>query len=493
MPLFAAFCGSFYRGLSPVMAADTAINLYTETREVPGSAKQVAMIGTPGLTRDATVATLVCRGWFTQDGRTWVVVGATLYERTAAATYVARGTVANDGKPVTFVSNGQGGGQVAIVGGGALYVLVLSTNVLSAITLPFANPVMITFLDGYGLINQRDTPTVWFSALENFASWDALDFFARSGSSDNLVGVAVSRDRVWALGSKTTTLFYNSGDFDTPFVPYPGTSTQVGLAHASLLGIYNDVLYWVAVSATGQYRMVRATDPTAETISTPPIEWFLSQCSTLTDATLLIYEQDGHPFVCVTCPSSPEAVQTYVYDVRESLWHARASWDSTLGQYLPWRASGATAINGEVLVGDRDTGDLYVLDLEVFAEDGAVLKRERATPYLSAEAEWLFIDQFELGMQAGVGLSSGQGSAPTVTLEISRDGARTWVDTGMATLGAGPASVGAVGDYTARAIWRRLGRVRADRLVFRVTQTDPVKTIWGPGAWIKATPGTGQL
>jgi hypothetical protein len=486
MPLFGAFVGGFYTALSPVMAADTAINLFTETREVPGSAKQTWMYGTPGLLLDATVPTLGCRGWFAQDGRTWVVCGDTIYERTAAATYVARGTVPDDGKPVSFASNGAGGDQLAVVGGGELNVLDLSTNAVTTATLPFSNPVMITFIDGYGIINERDTPKMWFSALEDFTSWDALDFFARSGTSDNVIGITVSRDRVWALGSKSSTLFYNSGDADTPFIPYPGTAFQTGLVSPWLLWVQNDVLYWVAESGDGERRIVRASEPSADTISTPPIALFLERCTTLTDARMLGYEQAGHPFVIVTCPSSPDDVQTYAYDVRENLWHARAGWDSGSGTYTRWRAAGSTVTGGQVFVGDWENGNVYTLDLDTFTDNGTAIRRERATPYLSDDNQVVFVDQFELGMQAGVGLTTGQGSDPTVNLEVSRDGARTWID-------AGTAGLGAIGDYGTRAIWRQLGRSRADRLVFRVTQTDGVRTVWGPGAWLRLSAGTGQL
>jgi hypothetical protein len=485
MAFFAPFVGAFYQALSPTFAADTAVNVYTETREVPGSAKQTVLYGTPGLVLDGTVATEECRGWFTQDGRTWVVVGDVLYEREGVGVYTSRGTIPDDEKPVSFASNGQGGEQLGIVGGGELNVLNLQTNVLTTATLPFTGPVMITFLDGYGLILQDDSPIVWFTALEDFTTIDALDFFARSGTSDNLVGIAVARDRVWCLGSKTTTLFYDSGDADTPFIPYPGTAMQTGLVSPYLLGLYSDVLYWVAESARGERRVVRATEPSAEELSTPPVELFLSRCSTLSDASLLIYEQEGHPFVIVTCPSSPDDIQTYAYDVREQMWHARAGWNSTMGRNLRWRAAGSTSADGQVFVGDYENGNLYTLDLTAYTDNGEVIRRERATPYLDTENQFVFVDQFELGMQAGVGLSSGQGQTPTATLEISRDGAQTWVN-------AGDAGLGAMGGYSARAIWRRLGRSRGDRLVFRVTQTDPVKTAW-IGAWLRVTPGTGQL
>ena len=130
----------------------------------------------------------------------------------------------------------------------------------AAISLPFSNPVMITFLNGYGLINERDKPTVWFSALSNLSSWDALDFFTRSNTSDYIVGIATVKDRVACLGSKTTTWFYDSGDADNPFVPYPGTTIQTGLLHHSLLGTYNDEVFFVAQSDRGQIRVARLLD-----------------------------------------------------------------------------------------------------------------------------------------------------------------------------------------------------------------------------------------
>jgi hypothetical protein len=72
-----------------------------------------------------------------------------------------------------------------------------------------------------------------------------------------------------------------------------------------------------------------------------------------------------------------------------------------------------------------------------------------------------------------------------VELWISRDAAQTWISAGAATIGA-------VGQYLARAIWRRLGRVRMDRLVLKVRQTDPVPCAW-LGLHLRSTSGTGLL
>ena len=98
----------------------------------------------------------------------------------------------------------------------------------------------------------------------------------------------------------------------------------------------------------------------------------------------------------------------------------------------------------------------------------------------------MFLDQIELGMQPGVGLVTGQGSDPQVMASISRDGAQTW-DPPI------EASIGPLGAYQATAIWYQCGRVRTDRFVLEVTQTDSVRCVWGPGLWLRATPGSGQL
>lgn len=484
------FCGESYKARSSTLAADTAINVYLETRQSETAPKPATWYGTPGLVLQVTARTLRTRGSFTQDGRAWTVIGDTLYEfaldSVGAFSLTTIGTVADDGFPVSFISNGKGGDQLGVVSGGVFYVLALDTNTfLPPVSLPFVNPVMACFLDGYGLLLQQDSPIVWFSALEDFTAFDALDFFARSSTSDNFVGIGATRDRIWGMGSATTTLFYDSGDADTPFVPYPGSTTQVSLASPWLMTVDGDIVTWVGARGQGARQMFQATDPSPTVISTPPIEAFLARCETLEDGELLTYTQDGHSFSLVTCPSSPDEVQTYGWDLREGVWHARAGWDAVRGVYTRWRAKACIAWRDRLIVGDFHTADVYTLELDTYTDNGTILKRERTAPYIGDENQWLFLDQIELGVQAGVGLSTGQGSDPTANLEISRDSAHTFVN-------AGPAPIGAMGQYLARCIWRKLGRARMDRLVLRVTQTDPVKTAW-VGAWLRLTPGSGAL
>lgn len=483
--LFAGFIGPAYRARSETIAADTLINLYQETTHTPAETKAATYYGTPGTRALVTADTHACRGVFSEDGRTFTVIGANVYEvDTAVGTLTFRGTIDDDGKPVYFASNGRGGEQLAIRGGIDLKIFDFRTNLLSAaVTLPLTNaPGTLDFVDGYFLLSERDTIRVWFSNLENGLVWDALDFFARSQTSDNVVAARVLKGRVWVFGGITTDVYYDSGDADTPFIPYPGSIMQEGLSNADALTISGESFYWLAQDGQGRNRFVSASDYSPVTISTPPISFAVASYPNTELCEVLAYESEGHPFVAWTFPSSA----TWCWDTREQQWHQRSSRDVGLGLNMPWRVRGCASTADGILVGDRFTGVLSFLDLDVFAENGAMIYRERTAPYVSAENQWLFLDRVELGVQTGVGLVSGQGSAPTLELQVSRDGAHAFVS-------AGTASFGALGEYATRAIWRMLGRARADRLALRVTSTDPVRQVWGPGLWLKARPGTGQL
>lgn len=483
MSLWSAFCGGAYQALSPWLAADEAINVFLET-QYQGAKKTSTLYGTPGLKSDgATVSEVACRGWFAVDQRVWVTVGALLYERTSPGVYVSRGAIPNDGAPVSY---GLVANTLGIVGGGALNVLNLTTNVLTPIVLPFSNPVMIVIFDGYGMINERDTANVWFSTPGDITLWAAADLFVRQ-TGDHVIGLAQTKDRLWTFGSQHTQLYYDTGDQNQPFLPYPGSTLLTGAASPWSIGVYNDVVTWVGISPQGQGRVVRAVDAQAETISTPPIDLWLSKCPHLMDVETLIYQQAGHPFVAITCPSNTDPIKTYVYDHREGLWHARAGWDDVTGDFTRWRARGSAATIDQVFAGDYATGDLYVLDLNTFDDAGRTLVRQRTAPYLSDENQWLFLQSFELGIQPGVGTAAaGLGHDPVVELFVSRDGAQTFATAGVRALGA-------IGRYLTRVVWQNLGRARADRIVLRVRQTAPVRCVWGPGAWLRAVPGDGRL
>jgi hypothetical protein len=131
----------------------------------------------------------------------------------------------------------------------------------------------------------------------------------------------------------------------------------------------------------------------------------------------------------------------------------------------------------KTIVSDYANGNLYRFNPLSYTDNGDPIVMEVITRHISQDNSRLFIDSLQLDIEAGVGLSTGQGSNPQIMLSISKDGGHTfgieqWV------------SMGAIGEYKARAIWRRLGMARDWVFKFRIT--DPVKrVILGATASIK--------
>lgn len=308
MPLWPQFCSGSYRTRSTTQDAELCINLYPETIQSQGNAKHSTLYGTPGLDFLVTATGKTkCRGVFSQDETTLVVVEDTVYTYDPVLiTLTVLGTIANDDAPVSMSSNGRGGEQVLIVGGGSVYVYDIQAGTLSAaITTPLSNAaVQCAYIDGYFMLLEADTVRVWFSALDDGTLWDALDFFARSQTSDNIIGICALKDRLYVIGSLTGELYYDTGDADNPFAPYPGSVFQEGLVGPWALGVLDESVVWCARGSDGRGRFVRTGDSNPQPISTPAIDFALSNYVDLSDAELLIYSQEGHQFAAWTFPSA---------------------------------------------------------------------------------------------------------------------------------------------------------------------------------------------
>lgn len=108
------------------------------------------------------------------------------------------------------------------------------------------------------------------------------------------------------------------------------------------------------------------------------------------------------------------------------------------------------------------------------------IRRMRRSPSIHDEDRWLFHQAFQIDLETGVGLVDGQGSDPQVMLRWSDDGGQTWSHEAWT-------SAGRMGEYTRRALWRRLGRSR-DR-VYETVVAEPVRWAFLSGI-LTIEPGT---
>jgi hypothetical protein len=459
VPKYPAFVGPSYESQSKIADGERTVNWYPEKIEGPGAKAQYALYPAPGFETFLTLATSGSRGFHTLNGRTFAVFGSTLYELTAGATSLTRGTGINDldGTPAYIVGNGDAGNQIFVVGGSKGYLYDLNTNTFTQV---LDGASKAAFLDGFFLALDPQTSTLKISALEDGSSWDAGDVAQRNAGSDRWSGMLVANREIWLFGSQTTEVWYNSGAA-FPFTKNPSVFISHGILAPDSAAILDNTPIWLGQSLDGGGIVYRANGYQPMRVSNHALEYALSTYSTLADATAWTYQEQGHSFYILTFPT---AGATWVYDSTTGLWHERGSWDGNRFQGVP--VYGHTFAFGYHLVGSRTSGAVYRMASSLTTDvGGATMRRLRRAAHLSREGVRVLFDALEVHLEAGLGLASGQGSDPQIDLRWSDDGGQTWGNWYSV-------DAGAQGQYKTRAIWRCLGQAR-DR-VFEVAVSDPI-------------------
>jgi len=454
------FIGGAYKGRSTDLNAQVCINLYPEIDRQ--EAKNIrALIGTPGLKSfcDTSVSDPV-RGFHVMGDHLYTVIGNTLYKVYSDGTYDSLGSPLGTSEGYVWMADN--GTEVMVVDPG-INGYIYTGDIFAGITAAgFPIPSSLTYQDGYFIVTEKDTGKFFISGSYDGTSWDALDYATAESNPDDLLACLSDHGEVWLFGKDTTEVWYNSGAADFPFQRVPGVFIPEGIkAPGSPARLDNSIL-WL----TDKLQVVRVDGYTPRIVSTPHLEYRFAQYETTEDAHGYGYTQEGHVFYVLTFP---DAGATWVYDPTTDLWHQRQSYPvHQSGDAGRHRANCYAYFAGKHIVGDYVKGELYELDMDTFDDDGETIRRIRTCQVIHKDRRNLFFPRFELDFEGGVGLSTGQGDDPQAMLQWSDDGGHTWsyerwVD------------IGPIGEYTARAVWRRLGRSR--NRVFRVMVSDPVKYV----------------
>lgn len=462
------FIGPTYSLAQPSAGAQRLVNLYPEVHEAgPRKGNVARFVGTPGLRRRATLGNGAIRGVHTAStGQHFIVSGNSVYELFSdwTATLRAGSLNTNTGR-VTMADDG----TRIVIGDGSSTAYAVPLAAASAVSAIGADCPggHVTWQDGYFIHTVPGTAEFQISGL-NDITYDALDFGTAEGRPDNLAMVLSVGRQLWLFGELSTEVWWNSGDADFPFARVDGAFIETGTIAAGTCVRAGGSVAWVGNDERGRGTVWHAQGLQPVRISTHAVEFALAGYAALEEASAFAYQQGGHEFYQLTVPASAtDSGGTWVYDFATGQWHERSYLDST-GE-KPHRAWVGSVAFGQMVVGDREDGRVYTYELDYYTDDGQPIRRVRQTAHVSQDEKRIRFNALELQAEPGVGLASGQGSAPTVLLSWSNDGGHTFGN-------EHEASVGARGAYANRAIWRRLG-VGRDR-VFRFAISDPVPVTW---------------
>jgi hypothetical protein len=338
----------------------------------------------------------------------------------------------------------------------------LNWSVLPSTDGAFSSATSVDIVDNYFVYNRPDTQQFGASAALSPIS-PALSFGSKDGAPDDLVSLIVDHREVYLLGEVSSEVWIDAGTSPFPFQRIPGTSTQHGIAAAFSVARLGNSFAYLSRNIRGQAQIVQMNGYVPTRISTHAVENSLTN-QVVSNAVAWTYQLEGHEVYVISFPSIN---LTWAYDVASGMWH-KWLYTNNLGQYERARGNCCVEFQGLVMVGDYANGKIYKLDKLNYTDDGQHVRRLRRAPHLVADFQREYFDELQIQFQPGVGLSTGQGENPQAMLRWSDNGGSTWSNEHWTTIGL-------IGKYANRAIWRRLGTAR-DR-VFEVSISDPVKAV----------------
>lgn len=492
--LFGAFIGASYQAAARTADDEECINWYPEKIQAPGAPFQTILLPTPGV---ETLSSLVRqspslrgtpgRAHFAIAGREFAVIGDTFVEIDAAgrqtqykvwnqANQDYTDVLAYDTNPATICSNGDAGNQLLITSGGHAYYFWLTNNTMFEVADLAGKATMGAFLEGYFLVLDAATSTIYVSALENGATWDTsgTGWAQRSLQADRWLSMIVCGRFLWLLGETTSECWYNSGA-TFPFSMHPSGAVGYGVAAPWSPRLMGPDAVWVARTASGRKCVVKASGFTPQIISTYPIETQWQTYDTIEDAIGDSYSERGHAFYLVHLDRHDV---TWAWDSETGMWSKRGTWLRDEGRYVAWRPRYYAYAYNEHRMLDGGGDTLYRLSSDLATDvDGEGIRRVRRAPALNNENKRVYYSRFELEMERAQATSAIVD--PQVMFRQSNDGGKTWHPERWR-------SAGKIGEHAHRVFWNQLGTAR--RRVFEVSVSDPVQ--WKlVGAYLEAGNG----
>jgi Phage stabilisation protein len=466
MKVISLFGGST-KQKSLVVTSQRRLNCYYDNRPDQDKTK-VAIFGTPGLVAAFTAGSgQPMRAMGGTDNTLYAIA----YNQFLALNPVNGVTLAS-GTLNTFSSHAEmaiSPTQVVIVDGNSGYLWTIATNVLTVISPWQATGAQtVTFVSGFFVAEQPGTQNFWVSNAFDGSTWNALAFAAAAADSDTILAVDQLNGNLIIFMTQGMQFFVNQGLFPEPFVPLPSAANTFGLAAIASRVHADQALLFLSETTQGTVQAARLDGYNVTIISNGDVEAIWNSFSVVEDAVGLTYQRDTHIFYQLTFPT---ANRSFLYDCSTRLWNETQTGTSL----FPVRhtANIATYSAGRMLLADYATAQIYTMSDTQYTDNGVTIIREVITKHVLSQFNRVRISLLYLDMETGVGLQTGQGSNPQIMLQSSKDNGRTWSAERWTTLGA-------VGAYMTRVVWRRFGSARD--YVFKIRMSDPVKFVVTEGA-----------
>jgi len=457
------------RGITPMRLRNCLVE---EQPQGANKRSKYLIAPTPGRTRVATFSSSA-RGLFSapgvQNGSLFAAYGSTAAAVSSAWSVSSIGTI-NGGDTVNFV-----GLRTTLALRAYQSIHYWDGSTFSTVTDPQA-PAVPTTLASVGnrlLAADANGDTFAWSKAGLPGDWDPSGIAADVDLPDPIVGQNEIGGDLWSFNSRSIQPWSATGGSEADaFITVPGVQIRTGLMSRDSVA----VLSMGRAAFLGSDRVIYATSGfSLRPISSDSITLALLAFTDLQLATAKgwTYRDGLKEFYGLNVG----AEQAFVYDFSTGLWHERTRYGSSA-----YDVDFMAGAYGEVLCASANAAYLWKLDPETYQDDTSLVQRQMTVSVpVGGFSE---INRIVLDAQFFDQPLTGQGSAPTMILDYSKDGGQTWsVDLGtQRTIDLPPNGA------TSRRIQAfRFGQCKPEYgFLLRLTITDPIGFAIN-GIWVNPT------
>lgn len=401
--------GASYRSPALPASAQRTVNMYPEA--VQNGLEEVVLHNFPGLDRKLSGNSgEFDRGLHRFKGKLYQVAGSQLYLVSTGFARTAIGSIGGTGR-VSMSDNGST--MVIVTNGNGEYTYDGST--FTSTTLG-SNPSNVEFLnnsfffdedDGRVAVTDPGTTTI-----------PALNYFTPESAAGDLVRSYAFNQFIYVFTDRYIEPWQYTGIGSPPVERMNGAIIEnVGIAGRNAVSNTEKAIYFV--SDKGSAEQLQGFSPKEVSTVAVANEW---REYTLSDAIVQTIDIQGLDFVVFMFPTNGK---TWCYVEQYDLWFELEH--GTAG--ARWRGNSIIEAYDQTIVADYQTGNIYVLDPDVFTDNGVTTVRERIFSPLAGERfnkprQWYQYTELGLSLQTGVGNTSERN--PLVMISFSTNGALTF-------------------------------------------------------------------
>lgn len=409
------------------------------------------------------------RGVLESKGKFYRVAGTTLYEVDSNGDHTSLGFIGGSNRCILSPL----GDQIIVVNGSGLVYVYDGTNVTQITSSNIGSPNGVTVLNNQAIYDAGTGQGFDVSDVGNPSTINGLNNASAESSPDDLLLPYAYSETLYLFGTKTTELWWNSGQGNPPLDRIQGAALKIGLGAIYSLAENPDFLFLFA-SDKQFHTLTGGTTSVDTVISTPAMAKEFETYTVTDDVIGWTMQLEGQWFYVATFPNQNV---TWVYPVG--------------GEWFQWgtgntgriRANSYINVFNKHLTTDYNNGNLYELDAYTYTDMDETIIRTRDTAPLhgglfQAAGKAFELTELKFFLETGVGLLEGQGSNPMMIISFSKDGGKTFGTERFV-------KVGRLNDTDIGVCLKNCGRFY--KCVIRIRVSDPIYwAIYGGVAEVEA-------